>query len=745
MQLRSIILLVGICALAVGVGIGVIIGYFSSSRDSNPKPRPADEDIADRIMKEISRENIRDNLRYYARKPHVAGTPADREGAEDIKQAWLDQGLDSVRLVPYQVYLQHPPPPEDEENANKVQVINSSTGEVIYNTPLRADPFDEDELLQPGIPPPYMAFSGTGDVMGDLVYVHYGAEEDYELILNELDPTINFTGRIAICRQGGTSRYEKAAVAQRYGVIGVILFSDPYDYSVPQNEGLPYPNGKFLPGSATQRGALLREIGDPLTHGYPAKEFAFRISPNETDLPRIPVHPVGFHDAEKLLQAMGGASVPNYWKGGLNAHYTIGPGFTGPNQGNQVRLVVNSVSGLYTTYNTVGFLRGEIEPDRYVIIGNHRDAWGLGSIDPTSGTATLLEISRVFGMLKKEGWRPRRTLVFCSWGAEEFGMFGSVEWTEEFGNILMERTVAYVNLDIAVADTYVLYASASPNLRQVIYEATKRVPDPDPSDNRTTVYDTMLERNPDYEPDLPFINLLVDGSDDYAFEKRLGISCISGYYIYDTSTLPILFYSLYHTQYETIRLMETYIDPDYRYHQAVGRVFAEMTRILSDSVVLPFDSYGYYQEVENMFYYLGNSTQSMDIAERGVSLESLDRAIGELLENTLEFQKRVESVDTNSDLAVRQINDQMMFLSRAFLGELPDNKQDRHLLFSPRVTIPLSTEDVPYTFPGLQDALHHISDAPDQEQRWRVVEQHIAVLTHAIEAASSVLKDVTSW
>ncbi|XP_041461440.1 N-acetylated-alpha-linked acidic dipeptidase 2-like [Lytechinus variegatus] len=750
MNPRTVQVVVGVTTLCVGIGVGVLIGYFSAPGEgeyTNPETREPDESIADRIMEEISAENIKANLRYYARKPHVAGTPADREGADDIRRAWLDQGLDSAELVSYKVYLQHPPSPDNEELANKVQIVDPANGNVAFQSALREDPFGEEELLQPDIPPPFNAYSATGDVTGDLVYVNYGRVEDYEYILDELDPTINFTGKIVIARHGGTGWYTKATNAYDFGCVALLMYTDPANYGVGPEIGLPYPDGKFLPSTSGQRGSVKKDFGDPLTPGYPSRDFAYRRSVNETDLPKVLIHPVGYGDAEKLIKALAGHSPRESWRGGLNTTYPVGPGFGAPYQGMKTRVVINSVSDQYTIYNTVGFIRGAIEPERYVIIGNHRDAWGLGSIDPTSGTASVLEISRVFGKLKREGWRPRRTLMFCSFGGEEYGLIGSIEWTEEFNRILADRVVTYLNLDMGVVDTFYLRSSATPHLRPIIYEATQKIPDPDPSDTRKTVYDTMVEREPDPDnPELPQVLHIGGGSDYYGFEKRLGVPCIMGYYFYDRKTYNINFYSLYHTSYETVRLMDTFIDPEYKYHQAIARTFAEMARNLAERVVLPFDVEAYSNDLTSMWMNLKNTSQARDIEAHDISLEPLEQAIAEFATTCSQFKERLQSVDTQSTVAVRQVNDQMMSLDKAFLGDLPGETLDRHLLFTGRQTQGRSTEKVPSgTFPTILDVLHEIDDDPDQVGRWNLVAQQVAILTHAVEAGTSVLRDVTSW
>eukprot|EP00057_Strongylocentrotus_purpuratus_P016531 XP_011671005.1 PREDICTED: N-acetylated-alpha-linked acidic dipeptidase 2-like [Strongylocentrotus purpuratus] len=764
---RSVTLAVGIAILCVGVGIGVLVGHFSAPTHvggggggvggsgggggggggggdgshfsfSDFEAREADVTISDRLMNEMSAENIRDNLRHYASKPHVAGTPADLEGAQDVIKTWLDQGLDSARLVPYKVYLQHPPS-ADDELANKVQIINPSNGTAMFTSCLREDSFGEEELEQDGIPPPFNAYSATGDVTGDLVYVNYGRLEDYEYLQN-LTTNINFKGKILIAKYGMTGRNTKVVNAEKFGAAGLILFSDPHDLPTygSQHNGIPYPRGSFLPKSAAQRGSILKDFGDPLTPGYPAKDFAYRSELNDTSIPKIPVHPIGFGDAEILLSALTGPQPGKGWNRDPETIYEVGPGFKDPYRGMKVRLVVNSISAHHYTYNSVGFIRGEIEPDRYVILGNHRDAWALGAVDPTSGTATLMEVSRAFGKLKQEGWRPRRSIIFCSFAAEEYGLIGSIEWTEEFNRLLADRSIAFLNLDIAVAGNYVLWTSASPHLRPVVYAATKKVPDPE--NNGRSLYDAMVERVPDsLDPHRPLLRRTAGASDHRGFIMRLGVPFIMIFY----GTFNRSFYSLYHTSYETIRLVEEFIDPDYSHHLATTRTFAEMARILADSLVLPFDVYLYSRDLLSMWLDLHFSDASKDLQDHGISLERLEEAVVEFVGNCTDFQKRVNHVNKSSPSAVRQINDQMMQLEKAFIKELPDNRLDRHVLFSPRFTE--SRADKVGPFPGIADALHKIFQDSDQEGRWKVVAQQVAILTHAIETATAVLKDVTSW
>ncbi|XP_072178185.1 N-acetylated-alpha-linked acidic dipeptidase 2-like [Diadema setosum] len=740
---RSVTLAIGVALLCIGVGIGIIVGHFSAPGHSiavDPVIERAEDDvISSKLQSEMSADRLRQNLRHYARKPHVAGTPADLEGAEEIVETWLDQGLDSAKLVPYKVYLQHPPA-ADDERANKIQIVDPANGTAVFTSALREDPFDEEELLQDGIPPPFNAYSATGDVTGDLVYVNYGRLVDFEYLRNELLPNVSLEGKILILKNGEMPRYTKIVNAERFGAVGVVLFSEPSSASNPMER--PYPNGTLLPGTAAQRGYVLKDVGDILTPGYPAKDFAYRSRVNETKMPKIPVHPIGYDDAKKLLLALTGPQAKKEWSGKLASFYRVGPGFKAPYQGMTTRLVVNSVSELKYTYNTVGFIRGSVEPDRYVIIGNHRDAWALGAVDPSSGTATLMEVSRVFGKLKREiGWRPRRTLVFCTFAAEEYGLIGSIEWTEEFNKLIADRAVAYINMDIAVAGNYILWTSASPHLRPVIYEATKRVTDPDPSKSRQTVYDTMLERrgnSPSPSENVPVVNGIryAGVSDHRGFILRLGVPYIMIYY----QTYNMSFYSLYHTSYETIRFVETYVDPEYKFHLAAAQTLAEMVRILADSLVLPFNLSYYAQDLLIQVHFLTGSPLAAEIRQHGISLDHLTEAVIDFFEATQDFHQRTKDLDRNSHESVRQINDQLMQLEKAFIRELPGNRLDRHVLFSPCHT-ESKRDDMSHIFPGILDAYND----HNATTRWTKVAQQVAIVTHAIESASAILKDVTSW
>ncbi|MGH0179820.1 UNVERIFIED_CONTAM: hypothetical protein FKN15_015401 [Acipenser sinensis] len=283
---------------------------------------------------------------------------------------------------------------------------------------------------------------------GDPVYVNYGTIEDFTYMKRNLSVDLN--GTIAIARYGKIFRADKVKHAAEFGCVGMVLYSDPADYAV-DSEVRVYPDDWWLPGTGVQRGTVLPRDGDPLTPYYPSIESAFYQKESDSfSVSAIPVTPIGYDDAIKYLRKISGPEANSTWQGGLNVTYRLGPGFIPPYSNSKLKLHVHTYNERRMTHNVIGYIRGEHEPDRYVVLGNHRDAWVFGAVDPSSASAAMMELSRAFGELLKDGWRPRRSIVFCSWGAEEHGLIGSTEWVEELVKILGTRAVAYLNVDIAV-------------------------------------------------------------------------------------------------------------------------------------------------------------------------------------------------------------------------------------------------------------------------------------------------------
>ena len=219
------------------------------------------------------------------------------------------------------------------------------------------------------------------------------------------------------------------------------MYSDPAEVAGQGTDPLlVYPNTFFLPSSGVQRGSVFLGDGDPLSPTWSSVDGAYRVPLNDTELPKIPSQPIGYGDAERLMSIMGGQEVPAQWRGGIpNMTYRLGPGFDRDHSGWRVRLVVNNYIRDRKSENVIGIIHGAEEPDRFVIFGNHRDAWGYGAVDPSSGTAILMEVARVLGQRLREGWRPRRSIVFGSWASEESGIMGSTEWVFDKLHKLMNR------------------------------------------------------------------------------------------------------------------------------------------------------------------------------------------------------------------------------------------------------------------------------------------------------------------
>ncbi|XP_063958983.1 N-acetylated-alpha-linked acidic dipeptidase 2-like [Lytechinus pictus] len=738
---RSHLILIWIVGLCVGVGVGVLIGWFASQAKFPDEKayklwqQALTEEDADRISKllidELNADNIKENLRYLTSRPHLAGTPADKENAEWVRDRWIEDGLDSANVIPYKVLLSYP----SVDEPNYVYILNSN-GSVYFQSAREEAPLEQGDLKD-GTVPPFNAYSANGTVMGDLVYVNYGRIEDFQQLTGELG--IDLTGKIAIARYGKIFRGDKAEHATKYGAAGLILYSDPADYAVENDLGV-YPDTWYLPGSGVQRGSLHIPMGlggDPLSPGYPAYETAYKTPEDAAGLPTIPVHPIGYGDAKRILEQLGGTEAPADWQGNIqNLTYKLGPGFTG---GRTVKLEVNTRNEERLTYNTIGIIRGSLEPDRYIIAGNHRDAWVYGAVDPSSGTAAMLEMSRAMGKLVKDGkWRPRRSIVFASWAAEEYSLIGSTEWVEEFVKNLGSRTVAYLNVDISVEGNYTFRLKSTPNLYEAVFSATKNVPDVPFEGHSSTVYDTWLKRTGN-GGDKPSVRNVGSGSDYASFMGEIGVPCVDLRYTFD-SGLGLSSYPLYHSMYETFFLVSEIMDHSFEYHLAVTRVWAELARSLADSLILPINVVDTAEKITSSIATLKGFYEDQ-MAEQGITWDTIESASSNLTTAARAFQNDVENMEKNDPFAVRRVNDQLLQFERAFIDPLglPGRNLQRHVVFAP------SSKDAYKgdAFPGIVDLMFDINNPDgDVSKDWEALKQHMSVVAFVLQSAASTLKDV---
>ncbi|XP_003415628.2 N-acetylated-alpha-linked acidic dipeptidase 2 [Loxodonta africana] len=697
----------------------------------------SNQSIWKELVSEMKAENIKSFLRSFTKLPHLAGTEQNLLLAKKIQTQWEKFGLDSAKLIPYDVLLSYP----NKTNANYISIVDEHGTEIFKTSYVELTPDGYENVTN--IVPPYNAFSAQGSPEGDLVYVNYARTEDFFKL--ERDMHINCTGKIVIARYGKIFRGNKVKNAMLAGAIGIILYSDPADYTAPGVES--YPEGWNLPGTGAQRGNVLNlnGAGDPLTPGYPAKEYTFRLDGDEAvGIPKIPVHPIGYNDAEKILRHMGGPAPPDKsWKGSLNVNYNIGPGFTGNDSFRKIRMHVHNTNRITRIYNVIGTITGSLEPDRYVILGGHRDAWVFGGIDPTSGAAVLQEIVQSFGKLLSRGWRPRRTIIFASWDAEEFGLQGSTEWAEENAKTLQERSIAYINSDSSIEGNYTLRVDCTPLLYQLVYKLTKEISSPDDGFESQSLYESWLKKDPSPEnTNIPRINKLGSGSDFEAYFQRLGIASGRVRYTKNRKTDKYSSYPVYHTIYETFELVENFYDPSFKKQLSVAQLRGALVYELANSEVIPFNIQDYAKALENYATSIYNLSKKHDqqLRDHRVSFDSLFSAVKNFSESASGFHERLKQVDLNNPIAVRIMNDQLMLLERAFIDPLglPGRPFYRHIIFAPSSHNKYAGE----SFPGIYDAMFDIENKADPRSAWREVKKHISIATFTIQAAAGTLAEV---
>jgi N-acetylated-alpha-linked acidic dipeptidase len=571
-------------------------------------------------------DSAREHLRILTREPHIAGTKEDYATAIYVRDQLRSYGI-AADLKEYDVWLNYPNSP------SVVELITTRRQRLNINEPVvTADPSSS----HPNITPLFNGYSASGDVTAPVVYANYGLPNDYDDLKKA---GVDVKGKIVIVRYGNSFRGVKAKVAEDRGAIGCIIYSDPADDGYMQGD--IFPKGPWRPGASGQRGSvqyLFDYPGDPLTPGRPAIPGVARLKPEEaTDLTRIPVQPISYDAARAIISVLGGPVRPRGFQGGLPFAYHLG----GTNDV-KLRLKTDMDYKIRKIWNVIGRIDGNEEKDRWVILGNHRDAWVFGAVDPNSGTSAMLEVGRGFGELLKQGWKPRRTIVFGSWDAEEYGLIGSTEWAEELATELKQKAVAYLNLDAAVSGSS-FGASSVPSLWKVMRAATMDVKDPKTG---KSVYQQWQERaregrpEGDQSPAEARIGALGSGSDYTPFLQHLGIPSTDMGFGGD--------YGVYHSSYDSFYWMDKFGDPGFVYHVAAAQLWGTLALRLAEADGLQFDYTDYAKQIRDYF------SETVRIAGRRNLGSSFDeKSMNEAVDD---FAKEADRVSKSRLAAVRDSN-----------------------------------------------------------------------------------------
>jgi N-acetylated-alpha-linked acidic dipeptidase len=659
-----------------------------------------------------------EHLRTLTKAPHMAGTVEDKATADYVAQKFREAGLDT-EIVEYKVWINYPSEISVDMTAPAGVEMHGPTREHVDN-----DPFQDD----PRVVMPFNGMSPSGDIEADVVYANYGTPEDFER-LEKLNVSVR--GKIVIVRYGLNFRGVKVFVAQEHGAAGVIIYSDPADDG--WRRGDKYPDGPWHPDTAVQRGSvgyMFEFPGDPTTPGIaslPSLPDSQRISPQQSaQMPKIPVTPLSYHDAWPILQHLSGPDSPREWQGSLPFTYHVGPGPA------KVKMHLKQDYQFRTLWDVIGRVRGSELPGEWVVSGNHRDAWVYGAVDPNSGTAAMLESVHGIGELLKSGWKPKRTLVFCSWDAEEEGLIGSTEWVEQHESDLA-NSPAYFNVDVAVSGPK-FGASAVPSLKQFLREVTKSVPSPKggtvyeawqgtaqsnaPATQSPTdaIGDSRRVPNAQVRNDVS-VGDLGSGSDYTAFLQHSGVP--------STDVTSSGSYGVYHSTFDDFTWFKKFGDPDFAYEQEMARVFGLEAIRMADADVLPYDYEEYGKEI-GMYLDAAHKRAESKFGEGGLDFNAVTAAARHFESAGAKILSRQRTPPRD----VARLNKTLCATERALLipEGLPHRPWYRHAIYAPGEY----TGYAAVVIPGVNEAL----DKGDSER----ARQQLAALTAALDRAAKTLE-----
>lgn len=608
--------------------------YEGYSADSWQKQRETETVF----LASVDSTTYKQHLKTLTARPHVAGSKANEAVQTYMTRIMQQAGFD-VTAYPYDVYIPSHP---GESSVALVTPFRQPLNQ--QEDLLSEDPYSADPLLWKG----WNAFSGSGDVTAEVVYANYGRKEDFEqLKALGIDPK----GKIVIARYGGNFRGFKAKFAEAYGAAGLLIYTDPKDSGF--TKGLVYPEGAYYNASTIQRGSLLTTdfTGDPLTPFEPAlpldgKPKVKRLDPKNAQLHTIPVTPLSYGAAQQILNKMKGAPVPPTWQGGLPFTYRLegGADLT-------VRLQVDQKIDFVRARNIVGVLKGSELPDEWVILGCHYDAWGFGATDPNSGTAMLLNLSESLGRLAQKGFRPKRSILIAHWDAEEHGVIGSSEWVEQLKEQLQAKALVYMNFDGGVSGKN-FGASAAPTLKKLLVEASKEVAYPY---TEQSLFDFWNKTNDEEPP----IGNLGGGSDHIAFYMHAGVPSLTG-----GAGGP----TLYHSNYDSFRFYERFVDPEFHMGPMVEKMAGIMALRMANGDLIPYNLNRY---ATDLALHFKNATQKIKRFHPEFSgFEQAEKAIEQLHQSATKLTTALEQLLVQPKISTKKrksINRQLLALEKSFL------------------------------------------------------------------------------
>jgi len=702
--------------------------------------------LEQRFDTDLSAAEEGDWLKTLTAAPNHVGSPHDKANAEFILQKFREWGWDAS-IETFSVLY---PTPRD---VSLELVAPTHFAAVLREPPLAGD---ETSVQTAEELPAYNAYGADGDVEGELIYVNQGMPDDYKELERE---GLSVKGRIVLVRYGGGWRGLKPKLAYEHGAIGCLIFSDPRDDGY--GEGDVYPGGGYRPADGVQRGSVQDIViysGDPLTPGVGATPGAKRLALKDArTILKIPVLPISYAAATPLLTALGGRVAPEQWRGGLPLTYHVGPGPA------RVHMKVASEWSQKTLYDVIARIQGSAEPDRWVIRGNHHDAWVFGATDPMSGTVALLSEAKAIGRLAQQGWRPRRTLIYASWDGEEPGLIGSTEWVETHAAELKQKAALYVNSDVNTRGF--LQVGGTRSLQHFASEIARDVKDPltgasvlarSAAAERAEAYEAGHAAAPaDGELKL---RALGSGSDYTPFLQHLGISSV------DVSFGGEASYGVYHSAYDSYDHFRRFVDPGFKYGVALAQVAGRMMLRAADADILPArtadfaDSIaGYTEELHKLSDDMRTRTRDLTtllddgvfplaadpLLERAapqreapvpyLQLSILDNAVEQLKISAkafdLAYAQAASAGGPGAPARRERLNVALTGLEETLTDSrgLPTREWYQHMIYAPGMKTGYGAK----TLPGIREAI--------EERRWDEANRYIGVVAATLDAYRAAL------